>query len=339
MPYHVYINLAGENKLSIYTMDPASGDLAFQEDVPLGGAPGPLAFDPTRRYLYIGVRSTSQLVSFRVERPSGQLTPLNTARVRSDPCYLATDRTGRYLLAAYYSAGRVTVHALKRDGALGSRLQTVSTAPHAHCIQTDASNRYAFVPHTVPSNMIAQFVFDARYGALAPNSVPQVIPDAPDGPRHFCFHPTRDIVYVDNEQGSSVTAYRLDTSTGQLSPFQRLSTLPEGFSGQNTCAQIHIHPAGRFLYASNRGHDSIACFAIDAATGSLTTIGQQPTEKTPRAFNLDPEGRFLLASGLDSGRLASYRIDQATGALQPLEVYTIGERPMWVDVEDLASAP
>jgi 6-phosphogluconolactonase len=157
-----------------------------------------------------------------------------------------------------------------------------------------------------------------------------VNPEEGVGPRHFVFHPHLPIVYFVNEQGSSVTAYQFDRSVGTLRAFQNISTLPVGFAGENTCAQIHIAPSGDFLYASNRGHDSIACFAVDAATGGLNIIDQQSTEEMPRAFNVDPAGRFLYAAGLVSGKLASYRIDDQTGALEPMQTYLVGERPMWV---------
>ena len=160
--------------------------------------------------------------------------------------------------------------------------------------------------------------------------MPTVAPEEGTGPRHYCFHPVLDTVYVDNEQGSSVTAYGFDTVNGALEPFQTLSTLPTDFDGDNTCAQIHMHPTGRFIYASNRGHDSIACFAIDSSTGELSTIGQTPSEPMPRAFNLDPDGRFLFAGGQGSGNLAAYRIDQQTGALTHLETYAVGSTVMWV---------
>jgi 6-phosphogluconolactonase len=156
------------------------------------------------------------------------------------------------------------------------------------------------------------------------------VPKGPEGPRHFCFHPQLPAVYFVNEQGGSVTAYRLDADTGTLTPFQTISTLPDGFDGQNACAEIRITPSGRFLYASNRGHDSIACFAVAEGTGELSSLGQQPTEKTPRPFTLDPEGRFLLAAGQGSGRLATYRIDAGTGKLVPLETHALGQNPMWV---------
>jgi 6-phosphogluconolactonase len=159
-----------------------------------------------------------------------------------------------------------------------------------------------------------------------------VVPEAGQGPRHYCYHPTLDCVYFDNEQASSVTAYHLNPATGTLASFQTLSTLPADFEGQNTCAQIHITPSGKYLYAANRGHDSVACFVVDMASGRLTGLGQQPSEPIPRTFGIDPQGRYLFAAGQGSGRLAAYRIDAQTGALQPLETYEVGKRPMWVMV-------
>ena len=337
MTYHVYISLAGEDKLLILAMDPDTGSLELLEDVGLSGGPAPLAVDPQRRFLYVGLRSTREMSSFSIDRGTGGLSPITTVSLESDPCYVGTDQTGRYLLSSYYGAGKVAVHSIGDGGAVGSEpIEWLSTAEHAHSIQTDPSNSFAFVPHTAPPNAIFQFQFDANTGALKPNSVARVVPEERVGPRHFCFHPTKEVVYVVNEQGSSVTAYRFDPPVGTLSPSQTVSTLPDGFAGKNTCAQIHIAPSGRFLYASNRGHDSIACFAVNAATSELVVVGQQLTEEMPRAFNLDPEGKFLLAAGLVSGNLASYRIDGRTGALKPLETYAVGKQPMWVLVERLA---
>jgi 6-phosphogluconolactonase len=132
-----------------------------------------------------------------------------------------------------------------------------------------------------------------------------------------------------------VTAYHLEPATGTLSPFQTVSTLPEGYDGSNSCAQIGITPSGAFLYAPNRGHNSMACFAVDADSGALTPVGQVPTEPVPRAFGIDPTGHFLYSAGLESGRLAAFRIDQQAGTLTPLDVYPVGERPMWVTILNL----
>ena len=146
----------------------------------------------------------------------------------------------------------------------------------------------------------------------------------------MCFHPTLDIAYSSNEQGSSVTAYTLDPSAGTLTPLQTVSTLPEGYSGHNTCSQIQIAPSGKFLYVPNRGHDSVASFTVDSSSGRLTPTGTVPTEARPGAFTLDPDGRFLFVAGRDSGRLASYEVDQDSGTLTPLETYEGGTTPMWV---------
>jgi 6-phosphogluconolactonase len=296
-----------------------------------------LATDPQQRFLYAGLRSSFQVSSFAIDQRTGDLTPIASIPLDADPCYLATDRRGLFLLSSYYFAGKVAVHRIAADGSVAvPPVESRATADHAHAIQTDPTNRFAFVPHTVEPNAIFQFRFDEETGQIEPNDVPKLVPETGDGPRHFCFHPSEPILYFVNEQGSSVTAYRLATETGTLSAFQTISTLPDGFAGENTCAQIHIALSGRSLYAANRGHDSIACFSIDAS-GCLTAIGQQPTEKTPRVFGLDPAGRWLFAAGLDTGRLATYHIDGQTGALAPVRTLSIGPRPMWVLLLQFAS--
>jgi 6-phosphogluconolactonase len=335
MPYLVYVSVADEDKISIWSMDPDTGALNLQEDVPLAGGPSPLAVSPSQLYLYVGLRASHQLATLRVDQETGGLSPLGAIPLESDPCYLSADRSGRFLLSAYYGAGRVAVHPIGEDGVVQAPpVEWRATAPKAHSIRTDRSNRYAYLPHVGESNRILQYLFDADTGHLTPNPVPVVVPEAGQGPRHYCYHPTLDCVYFDNEQGSSVTAYRLDPATGALAPFQTLSTLPGGFTGQNTCAQIHITPSGRFLYAANRGHDSIACFAVDPIAGRLASLGQQPSEPTPRTFGIDPQGRFLYAAGQGSGRLAAYRI-ASDGTLQALTTYPVGARPMWVMILEL----
>jgi 6-phosphogluconolactonase len=332
--YYVYLSIAGENKISIFEMNADTGKLYFLRDIVVSGGPGPLAVDPTQKYLYAGIRSTNEISSFQIDPDTGNLSLINTISLEADPCYMSTDQKGRFLLSAYYRAGVAAVHRIHpKNGAVErSPVEQRATAEHAHCIMTDASNRFVFVPHTVSPNVIFQFIFDAELGTLTPNVPPQIIPEPGAGPRHYCYHPNKDVAYFSNEQGCSVTAYHFNSAAGTLSPFQTLSTLPRDFSGSNTCAQIHITPDGKFLYVSNRGHDSIAIFSINALTGELTGVGQQPTEPTPRTFNVDPTGNFLFAAGQGSGRLASYRIDSHRGTLFPLETYEIGRNPMWVMV-------
>ena len=200
-------------------------------------------------------------------------------------------------------------------------------------MQADPSNQFVFVPHIAENggaNAIFQFRFDDTTGQLTANSPEKVVPSTLDGPRHFCFHPSRALIYCSNEQSSSVTVYAFDVTAGTLRDLQKLSTLPADFNPENTCSQIQITPDGRFLYAPNRGHDSIAIFTVDETSGLLKVVGHQPTEREPRAFSVDGDGHYLYAAGLETGKLASYRIEPATGALQPMAVYPVGDVAMWV---------
>ena len=237
------------------------------------------------------------------------------------------------MLSTYYYGGITAVHPLGDDGAVGSPpIEWIETGFGSHSMQTDPSNKFAFVAHIAGEgpNAIFQFRFDENTGHITPNSPPRLDMQENLGPRHFCFHPTKDILYFSDEQGNSATGYHLDTSTGTLSAFQTVTTLPEGYTEPNTCSQIQITPSGKFLYVPNRGHDSIAGFSVDPSNGRLTAIGQVSTEPAPHAFSLDPEGKFVFAAGGDSGRLASYRINGDTGVLTPMETYSMGRNPMWV---------
>ena len=339
MRFYMYVSVSGEDRIAIFEVDPETGRLDPRGDLAVPGKPYPLAVDPARRYLHAGRGDPKEISSFRIDGGTGQLSLIGTVALETDPCYLATDRTGRYLLSAYYSAGKAAVHAIGEDGAVvGPPIEWIDTAPGAHSAQTDPSNRFVYVPSIAGSsgpNLIFQFKFDEGTGRLTPNSPARFSPEAGAGPRHYCFHPNKDVVYFSNEQGGGVTAYNLDPSVGTLTAFQTVSTLPDGYAGENSCSQIQISPSGKFLYAPNRGHNSVACFSIDPASGLLTPIQRVPTEPVPRALSLDPEGSFLYVAGEESGRLASYRVDAATGMLDPLEVYDVGEAPMWVLIAGL----
>lgn len=335
MTTYVYITAAGDDLIRVFEMD-GVGRLTHRLDRPVGGGPSALATAANGKFLYCSLRASRELAAFRFER-SGGLDLLGKRSLDADACYIAPDKTGRFLLAAYYGAGKVTAHRLEDDGAVGQLVCTLPTAARAHCIETDRSNRFAFVPHPVDANCIVQLLFDERMGQLTFNpSTPRVLAADGDGPRHFVFSLDQRFVYTSNEDGSSVTAYHFDGAPqselggGVLRPFQTLSTLPEEFSGENTCSQIRLHPSGHTLYVSNRGHDSIAIFAVDSHNGALTRRGWQETEAIPRVFNIDPSGRILLVAGQGSGRAASYAVDAGSGALAPLGVYDVGAKPMWV---------
>ena len=337
--YVVYVSFQGDDRISIFRMDRGTGKLTLQEHVAVDGGPAPMAIDPGKNFLYVGKRGSQEISGYRIDRNTGGLSLTGTVPLQGEPVYVSTDRTGRFVLSSYFYQSTIGVHAVNGEGVLAfPPLEWRYTANAAHAINTDPSNRYAFVPHVDNRggpNAIFQFKFDEDTGSLTPNDSPMYsLPDSV-GPRAICFHPTLDVVYSSDEQGSSATAYNLDPPTGTLSHFQTISTLPAGYSGTNTCSQVQISPSGKFLYVPNRGHDSIASFTIDSSTGRLTATGRVPTEAVPRAFSLDPEGDFLLVSGRESGRLASYRADPESGELTPLEIYEGGDRPMWVAIVEL----
>ena len=338
--YTGYVSFQGDDRVSIFTMDPGTGKLDWQRHVAVDGGPAPMAIDPGKNVLYVGKRGTQEISSYRIDHPRGGLSLIGTVPLQGEPVYLSTDRTGRFVLSAYFYQSTVGVHAVKSDGALTfPPVEWRYTASAAHAINTDPSNRFAFVPHVDNRrgpNAIFQFKLDEDTGRLTPNAPPMYsLPDNV-GPRAICFHPTLNVVYSSDEQGSSATAYSLDPSAGTLSHLQTISTLPEGYGETNTCSQIQISPSGKFLYVPNRGHNSIASFRIDSSTGRLVATGRVPTEAVPRAFSLDPEGNFLIVSGRDSGRLASYQVNQASGELTPLATYAGGDRPMWVLITTLS---
>jgi 6-phosphogluconolactonase len=325
----VYVSMAPEQKIQIYRLDPADGKLTAVDAVAVEGAPGALAVDPTRKFLFASLRTTDRLASFAIDPATGKLKPLSTAQrpKGENAAFVGTDRTGRWLLSASYAAGKVVVHGLK-DGTIQSpAVQTVATAKTAHAFATDPENRWVFVPHVTP-NAVFQFRLDADSGKLteagkAPGG------KAKSGPRHLAFHPTQALAFTSDEEGSSITAYRFEPDAG-LKPVATLSTLPADFKGKNTTAEVKVHPSGKFVWVSNRGHDSLAGFAIDATTGKLTALGQTPTEKTPRSFDVEPDGRYVLGAGEGSGRLAVFRVDPDSGHLTRLHTYDVGKSLTWV---------
>ncbi|HEX3864863.1 MAG TPA: beta-propeller fold lactonase family protein [Stellaceae bacterium] len=353
MPYALYVGLQDDDKIATFALDADSGRLTPQADVPVAGGPSVVALSPDRQVLYVGHRGKPAISSYRIDQGSGALTLQGSVAAADAPTFLATDRTGKYLLSAYYQGGYAAVHPLGADGTVGAAaLDRHETATGAHAIMTDPSNRFAFVPHIARlndnvleppknnpgPNVIMQFRFDQGSGRLTPSTPSRVEQAELVGPRHYCFHPTlHDRVYFSNEQGCGVSLYRLDAATGNLAPVQTIASLPTGVSVRNTCSMIHFTPSGRFLYVANRGHNSIAGFAVDAATGHLAAAGHASTEAVPSAFCVDPAGNFLFAAGTATGRLASYRINGDSGALTPLAVQAVGNRPAAVLATRLGS--
>jgi 6-phosphogluconolactonase len=326
----VYVSMAPEQKIQIYRLDSTTGKLTAVEAIAVEGAPGALAVDPKKKFLFASLRTTSTLVSFRIDPATGKLKLLSTVALPKgeNAVHVGTDQTGRWLLSASYAAGKVVVHRIQDDGKIKTpAVQTIVTAKTAHCAVTDRDNRFVFVPHVTP-NAVHQFGLNEETGKLT-EAGKAAGGTAKAGPRHLAFHPKLDIAFTSDEQGSTITAYRF-RSPGGLEPVQTLSTLPAEFKGKNTTAEVKVHPNGKFVWVSNRGHDSLAGFAIDGDSGKLTALGQTPTQKTPRSFDISPDGRFILAAGEGSGKLAVYQVNDKTGKLTLGNIYNVGKSLTWV---------
>jgi 6-phosphogluconolactonase len=332
MDYHLYVSGAADGKLARFLMDGSSGRLEPRPPVETPHPLGPMAIDAEGRFLFASLGG-ERLGSFAIDRRTGDLELINAVAIDCGTCYINTNHDDRFVLYSCYTQGTIGVHGIAADGSIEEEpAELLTMAGHAHSIQADLSSRFVYVPHTNPFNEIDQFRFDATTGRLTASDPASYSPPTPEGPRHICFHPTLKVLYSVNENGSTVSAHLLDAEKGTLSGFQTLTTLPDGYDGpENTCAEIKITPTGQYLYASNRGHDSIAGYSVSETTGELRPLGQTATEKTPRMFNLDPTGSYLCAVGQDTGGLASYRIDPSSGVLEPLEVHQVGGGPAWLE--------
>jgi len=322
---------AGEG-INVFRMDSDSG--AWVHVQLLAGVANPsfLALDPTRRFLYCvhGGNDFSAASAFAIERGTGRLTMLNTQQSGGrNPVSADVHPTGRTLVVASYMDGVVATLPINADGTLAPPNTILSqtgdpgpdtveqASPHPHHSPFDPAGRFVAVPD---KGLDRTFVyrFDSERGAFVPNDPPFVQAQAGAGPRHIAFHPNLPYAYVINELDSTITTYGYDVERGLLDARQRSTTLPPDYTGRNTGAEIAIAPSGRFLYASNRGHDSIAIFAIDEETGSLTAVGWEPARGTmPRFFVLDPSGQFLFVANQGSDTIVAFRVDPATGGLAP----------------------
>ena len=340
-PCFVYFGTyTGTKSQGIYVsrFDPVTGKLGAPELAAGTKNPSFVAIHPNHRFLYaVGEFSTGDgkkggvVSAFAIDPASGKLALLNQqpAGAGGAPCHVNVDKAGEHVMAANYGGGSVVVLALNPDGSLGKTTAFVQhtgssvnpkrqAGPHAHQISLDAANRFVFVP-----DLGLDKVMIYRYGpkgALTPND-PAFATIAPGaGPRHIAFHPNGRFAYVINEIACTMTVFSYDAKRGELKELQYLSTLPDGVSVQPnySTAEVLVHPSGKFVYGSNRGHDTIAIFAVDPKSGKLTLIGHESTQgKIPRCFGIDPTGAYLLAANQDTHNIAVFRIDGETGRLTP----------------------
>jgi 6-phosphogluconolactonase len=332
----VYIGtFTGTGSKGIYTcrFDTATGALRVVGTTTTE-SPSFLTLDPSGRYLYsvnevneYEGKPSGAVSAFAVDRGTGALRLIDQQPSGgAGPAYVAVDRARRFVLIANYAGGTAAVLPVRADGGLESPRQVIQDSgsgpvrnrqekAHVHSVTLDPAERFALVAD-LGIDRVLVFRFDDRTGALTPAAEPWAQLPPGTGPRHLAFDPSGTHVYLVGELASNITAFHYDPATGALHSFQTESLLPPDFKGQNTAADVHLTPDGRFLYASNRGHDSIAVFAVDRGTGRLTLVQHQPSGgQIPRNFGIDPSGRFLLAAHQKTGNVVTHRIDPRTGRL------------------------
>jgi 6-phosphogluconolactonase (cycloisomerase 2 family) len=318
--------------INVYRVDPASGAWTHEQLLEVVN-PSFLTLDREQRFLYSVHADGDEVSAYAIDKQSGHITALNRQSCGGkNGVHLSIDPTGRWIVTANYSAGSVGVVPIEKDGTLGPRsdLATLPGEPgpdrkqqassHPHDVVFDPSGRFIAVPD---KGLDRVFVFrlDAASGKLTPNDPPSVATRAGDGPRHIAFHPQMPLAYVINELSSSVTTYRFDPQRGSLQAIQVLPSTPADYTGNNTGAEIVVAPSGRVVYASNRGHDSVATFAVDPRAGTLTPVAWVPTHaKSPRFFGLDPSAKVLYAANADEG----FSTQQNTDTIVPFSVQENG---------------
>lgn len=320
-----------ENAISVYALNVDSGVLTLQgARVDAPPSPSFLAFAPDARHLYavneaddVGGTGAGAVSAFSIDPASGALSFINRVSSGGEgPAHVLVDASGRFVLVANYNGGNFSVLSVNADGGLGAR---VSGADHgdgaqAHEVVLDPSNQFLFVPNKGRSD-VSQYRFDAQTGSVTPSTPAELDLAQGAGTRHMAFHPTLPVAYIINELDDTVVVASFAASSGTLTPMQTLSTLPPGVAGgQNSCAEIQVAPSGRFVYGSNRGHDSIVIYSVDAATGRLTLVGHRDTGgDTPRSFHVEASGRLMLVANQGSDEVVSFRVDAGSGQIEPLE--------------------
>jgi 6-phosphogluconolactonase len=319
----------------VSTLDAATGKLSEPELA--GETPNPsfVAIHPNLRFLYSVSEAGSggvpgnTVTAFSIDKASGKLTKLNTLPAKGEmPCHLNVDKTGRALVVANYGSGSTVAMKVNADGSLSEGAGFIQhkgssvdrrrqQGPHAHSANISFDNRFVVVAD-LGLDQVLVYKFDPTTAGLAPNDPPYVSVKPGSGPRHFTFHPKGKFAYVINEMASTVTAFRWDAKAGSFTEIETVSTLPPGDKTDNTTAEVVAHPSGKFLYGSNRGHNSLAVFAIDRAKGTLKLTANVPTQgQIPRNFAIEPGGRWLLAANQNSDNVVVFSVDPASGMLNP----------------------
>lgn len=322
----------------VYRMDPQSGALTPVQTVPDVENPSFLAFDGQQRFLYaVNETKDGSVSAFRIDPATGMLTFLNRQPSRGDdPCHLCVDPTGRYVVIANYTSGSIAVLPVETDGRLGEAVEFIQhrgsgshlrqAGAHMHMVIFSPDGRYLLAAD-LGIDQVLTYRLDGATGKLSLADTAQLAAGA--GPRHLVFHPNGRYLFVLNEINSTITSFGYDATRGALTPLDSVSTLPAGFAGNSTTAELVITPSGAFVYGSNRGDDSVAIFAADAASGRLTPIAREGTRgRTPRSITLDPSGLFLYAANQQTDTIVTFRIQPDTGTLAMVEPVTAVPTPI-----------
>jgi 6-phosphogluconolactonase len=334
---HLYVGTYTSGKSEgIYRclMDDASSNLRCVASIKADN-PSFLAIDRSRQRLYavnevkeFDGKSSGAVSAFSIDPISGNLSFLNQQpSLGADPCHLSVDRKRKFLLVANYTGGNLAVLPIQRDGSLGeatdlvqlegSSIKEQQKGPHAHCILLDRSNRHALAAD-LGTDKVMLYRFITATGKLKPGNLPSISLEPGAGPRHLTLHPRGKFAYVINELDSTMSVLAYDAARGSLRLIETVSTLPKDFTGESFCADVHVSPSGRFLYGSNRGHNSIVVFGIDQRNGKVNYVEHTSTQGNwPRNFVIDPSGRFLLVANQRSDNVVVFRIDPKTGRLTP----------------------
>ncbi len=330
-----YTGGGGSRGIYLLDLDLHTGKLSEPQLACEATDPSFLAIHPGGKLLYavserneVDGQPGGAVVAFAIDEATGNLRMINQQSSRgAGPCHLIVDRAGKNVLVANYGGGSIASLPIDAEGRLGASSTFIQhegkgsdpsrqDGPHAHSINLDRAGRFAVVAD-LGLDRVFVYGFDSGKGTLEANDPPFAEVAPKSGPRHFAFAPDGRFGYVISELANTVTAFEYDAAGGSLKPIQTISTLPASFQGKSYTAEVQVHPSGRFVYGSNRGHDSIVVFAVDPGTGKLSSVGFVPTQgRNPRNFAIDPTGAYLLAENGDSGTIVVFRIDVESGALR-----------------------
>ncbi|WP_031526612.1 lactonase family protein [Dyadobacter crusticola] len=320
----LYLGTYTQKGEGIYVYELDRSNMSFKELQVLTSKTSPsfLELHPNKKFLYAANEGNGTVSAYAIDPATGKLTALNTQPTHGNgPCHVGIDPKGRFVYLSNYGSGNLAVYRLNQDGSLGALADTIQDKggegqkPHMHSMIPSANGNFVYASD-LGIDKIMVYAVDPKTGKLTPGAVPYAEVKKGDGPRHFAIHPNGNFGYSACELGSVVNSFKIVKNSGALVPLERVSMLPADFSGKSYAADIHFSPDGKFLYASNRGHESLVIYSVDAATGKLTLVGHADTHgKHPRNFLIDEKGEFAIVTNRDNDNAVFFKRDKTTGQL------------------------